>query len=126
MEKFENLNELIVALLLWITTHTEYKDPKKFPQIKFIEQKELSEMACGRECEILALTPEVPKYTIFLSKSLSPMDDVCDRGILLHELIHILQEDQNVPYPVHFYHLYYLHPYYNLFLGLFVLFHCFF
>ena len=57
MEKFENLNELIVALLLWITTHTEYKDPKEFPQIKFIEQKELSEMACGRECEILAFTP---------------------------------------------------------------------
>ena len=23
------------------------------------------------------------------------MDDVCHRGILLHELIHILQEDQN-------------------------------
>ena len=53
-------------------------------------------MACGRECEILALNPESPKYTIFLSKSLSPMDDVCHRGILLHELIHVLQEDQNI------------------------------
>ena len=94
MEKFENLNELIVSLLLWITTHTEYKDPKQFPNIQFIEQKELSQMACGRDCEILALTPENPKYTIFLSKTLKPMTDVCHRGILLHEIIHILQEDQ--------------------------------
>ncbi|MAI75931.1 MAG: hypothetical protein CBC25_02050 [Pelagibacteraceae bacterium TMED65] len=96
MEKFETLNELIVALLLWITTHTEYKDPKKLPVINFIEQKELSNMACGRECEILALTPDNPKYTIYLSKELSPMDDICHRGILLHEIIHILQEDQSI------------------------------
>ena len=96
MEKFENLNELIVALLLWITTHTDYKDPKKLPVVNFIEQKKLSQMACGRECEILALTPDNPKYTIYLSKKLSPMNDICHRGILLHEIIHILQEDQNI------------------------------
>ncbi len=96
MEKFETLNELIVALLLWITTHTDYKDPKKLPVVNFIEQKKLSQMACGRECEILALTPDNPKYTIYLSKKLSPMNDICHRGILLHEIIHILQEDQNI------------------------------
>ena len=33
MEKFETLNELIVALLFWITTNTEYKEPKKFPEV---------------------------------------------------------------------------------------------
>ena len=36
------------------------------------------------------------KYTIFLADTLSPMDDICHRGILLHELIHILQEDQEI------------------------------
>ena len=96
MEKFETFNELILALLLWITTHTDYKEPKIFPKIQFIEQKALAEMACGRECEILALTPDNPKYTIFLADTLSPMDDICHRGILLHELIHILQEDQEI------------------------------
>ena len=94
MEKFENLNELIVALLLWITTNTEYKEPKKFPVVEFIEQEQLAQLACKRDCEIQALTPENPKYTIYLSKTLSPMNDICHRGILLHELIHILQEDQ--------------------------------
>ncbi len=96
MEKFETLNELIVALLLWITTNTEYKDPKKFPRVEFLEQNRLSQLACKRDCEILALTPENPRYTIYLSKQLSPMDDICHRGILLHELIHILQDDQSI------------------------------
>ncbi len=95
MEKFDTFNELILALLFWITTHTEYKEPKIFPKIEFIDQKELSKLACGRDCEILALTPESPKYTIYLSNTLNPMEDVCDRGILLHEIIHILQDDQN-------------------------------
>ena len=81
MEKFETLNELIVALLFWITTNTEYKEPKKFPEVEFLEQKELSQLACKRDCEILALTPDNPKYTIYLSKQLSPMDDICHRGI---------------------------------------------
>tara|TARA_E500000331_G_C16952093_1_gene580988 strand:- start:140 stop:586 length:447 start_codon:yes stop_codon:yes gene_type:complete len=96
MEKFENINELIVALLLWITSHTEYKNPIKYPAIEFIEQKELSQLACKMDCEILAYTPIKPKYKIFLSNTLDPLNDVCHRAILMHEIIHVLQEEQGV------------------------------
>ena len=48
-----------------------------------------------KKCEILAYTPLEPKYLIYLSDNLKPMTDVCHRGILLHEIIHVLQEDQN-------------------------------
>ena len=96
MEKFENINELIVALLLWITSHTEYKNPIKYPSIEFIEQKELSQLACKMDCEILAYTPIEPKYKIFLSNTLDPLNDVCHRAILMHEIIHVLQEEQEV------------------------------
>ena len=44
----------------------------------------------------MAYTPNVPKYKIYLAKNLDPMTDVCHRGVLLHELIHVLQEDQNI------------------------------
>lgn len=94
MEKFENINELIVALLLWITSHTEYKNPIKYPSIEFIEQKELSQLACKMDCEILAYTPIEPKYKIFLSNTLDPLNDVCHRAVLMHEIIHVLQEEQ--------------------------------
>ena len=40
MEKYETLNQLIVALLLWITTNTEYNDPKIIPKVEFLDQKE--------------------------------------------------------------------------------------
>ena len=96
MEKFENINELIVALLLWITSHTEYKNPIKYPAIEFIEQKELSQLACKMDCEILAYTPIEPKYKIFLSNKLDPLNDICHRGILMHEIIHVLQNDQDI------------------------------
>ena len=96
MEKFENINELIVALLFWITSHTDYKNPIKYPAVEFIEQKKLSQLACKTDCEILAYTPLEPKYKIFLSNKLDPLNDICHRGILMHEIIHVLQEEQGV------------------------------
>ena len=97
MEKFETLNELILALMLWITSNTNYIEPKQVPQVEFIEQEKLSEIACkNRSCEIMAYTPLTPKYKICLSNELKPMTDVCHRAILMHEIIHVIQEDQNV------------------------------
>lgn len=97
MEKFETLNELILALMLWITSNTNYIEPKQVPEVEFIEQEKLSEIACkNRSCEIMAYTPLTPKYKIFLSNELKPMTDVCHRAILMHEIIHVIQEDQNV------------------------------
>ena len=81
MEKFENFNELILALMLWITSNTNYISLKQIPDIEFIEQSKLSELACGnRECEIMAYTPFEPKYKIYLAKNLDPMTNICDRG----------------------------------------------
>tara|TARA_B100000287_G_C20138921_1_gene585379 strand:+ start:99 stop:545 length:447 start_codon:yes stop_codon:yes gene_type:complete len=94
MEKFGNINELILALLLWITSNSNYTIPQKDINVEFIQQTELSKLACGRDCEILAYTPLEPKYKIYLSDKLDPNNNVCDRGILLHEIIHVLQEEQ--------------------------------
>tara|TARA_B100001057_G_scaffold10755_1_gene10244 strand:+ start:357 stop:806 length:450 start_codon:yes stop_codon:yes gene_type:complete len=97
MEKFETLNELILALMLWITSNTNYIEPKQVPQVEFIEQEKLSEIACkNRSCEIMAYTPITPKYKIYMSNELNPMTDICHRAILMHEIIHVIQEDQKV------------------------------
>ena len=71
MEKFENLNELIIALLLWITSNTDYINPKQLPEVGFLEQNELSQLACKNDCEILAYTPVEPKYTVYLSNKVN-------------------------------------------------------
>ena len=94
MEKFSNINELIIALLIWITSNSDYVLPKKEITVETVEQSKLASIACGKECEILAYTPLEPKYLVFLSENLDPQMDVCDRAILMHELIHVLQEEQ--------------------------------
>ena len=53
MEKFANLNELILALVFWITSNTNYIDPKTLPKVEFVAQNELSEIACKKKCVYL-------------------------------------------------------------------------
>lgn len=91
--KFETLNEVIISLILWITTHTNYPEPKSNIDVEFIDQKELEIIACGRPCEIMAYTPNSGKSKIYLVKELDPLKDVCHQAILMHEIIHVIQEE---------------------------------
>ena len=93
--KYETLNEVIVALILWITSNTEYTKPEKNINIEFIEQEKLSEVACGKPCEIIAYTPKNERYKIYLINTMKPQSNVCDQGVLLHEIIHVIQEQEN-------------------------------
>ena len=93
--KFETLNEVILALILWITTNTNHPKPQNDINVEFISQNSLSELACGRPCEIMAYTPEKEKNKIYLINDLNPLDDVCDQGILLHEIIHVIQQENS-------------------------------
>ena len=92
--KIENINEIILALLLWITSNTDYGDITTKPKVEFLVQSELAELACNRPCEIIAYTPLNSKDIIYLSDTINPFEDVCARGILLHELIHIFQNNK--------------------------------
>lgn len=91
--KFENINELIAALILWITSNTSFIELKVKPEVIFLNKEKLNEKACGRPCQIFAYTPENSKKIVYLIDSLKPKSDVCDQGILLHELIHVFQNN---------------------------------
>ncbi|MDC3091030.1 hypothetical protein OA848_01430 [Rickettsiales bacterium] len=93
--KYETLNEVILALILWITSNTEYIKPEKEISVEFIQQEELSKIACGKPCEIMAYTPKSEKYKIYLINTMDPQNNVCDQGILMHEIIHVLQEQND-------------------------------
>ena len=47
MEKFENFNELILALMLWITSNTNYINLNKHQILSLLNKVNLSELACG-------------------------------------------------------------------------------
>ena len=56
------LNSTITALFIWINSHlgsigANYEMPPYHPEIKFVDQKELSEMACERPCPVVGWYP---------------------------------------------------------------------
>ena len=72
--KFENINEIILSLLLWIASNTDYGDITVNPKVQFLVQSELAELACSRPCEIIAYTPKDSKEKIYLSKNINPTE----------------------------------------------------
>ena len=91
--KYETLNEVILALILWISTYTNHPEPRNDIIVEFIEQEKLSKLACGKPCEIMAYTPQQGENKIYLINTMKPLNDVCHQGILLHEIIHVIQEE---------------------------------
>ena len=57
MEKFETFNELILALMLWITSNTNYIEPKQVPEVEFIEQENFQKLPVKIEAVRLWPTP---------------------------------------------------------------------
>lgn len=91
--KYETINEVILALILWISTNTDYPKTENNIKVEFIEQKVLERKVCTKSCEILAYTPHDESRKVYLVKSLDPRENVCHQGILLHEIIHVIQEE---------------------------------
>tara|TARA_B100001245_G_scaffold211046_1_gene175493 strand:+ start:40 stop:498 length:459 start_codon:yes stop_codon:yes gene_type:complete len=93
--------ELITSLLLWISLNSGYILPKEAPEIVPVSHDALSQMACIDDCPVLGFYPD-SKYVnpfiadgvskIYLDQRMKPDEDVCATSILLHELVHYVQE----------------------------------
>ncbi len=86
------LRETVAALVMWLASHTSFAVLETSPQITFIEQAALAERVCGRPCDIVAWTPYDPPDLVYLSEDMNPVTDICDRAVLLHEIVHLLQQ----------------------------------
>lgn len=84
------MTELIAALLSWAVLLTGDPRPAIPPSIEMVPHAFLEEVACGAPCPILGL------YTygnvLYLDDSLDPAADVWARSVLVHELVHYVQE----------------------------------
>lgn len=86
------LKALVVGLLAWLNVHTGYDIPAQRPVVAFVPQQELVRMACTGPCPILAWSPTDSPHVIYLAHGLDPENNTCERAILVHELVHHLQE----------------------------------
>jgi hypothetical protein len=84
------VNELVVALMAWAVLLTGSPKPATLPTVTLVPHVHLEELACGQPCPVLGL------YTfgevVYLDDQLDPDADVYARSILLHELVHYLQQ----------------------------------
>jgi hypothetical protein len=83
--------ELVPALLYAIDQLSKYPRPANAPEIFRVPKERLQELACtSSKCGVLATYQ--PGAGIFLDERLEPETNLFDRSVLLHELVHYLQE----------------------------------
>lgn len=81
---------LVVQLMAAVYGLTGHPVPATAPEIEFVPQAFLAERACGKPCAVLGWYGG--ERVVYLDDRLSPEDSLWDRGILVHELVHYMQE----------------------------------
>jgi hypothetical protein len=85
------MSDIYAVMLSWAVTLSGYGPPAEQPKITQVEHAELVQRACGgRECKVLGWYP--PGGTIYLDRRLDPEDSLFASSIVVHEMVHYLQE----------------------------------
>lgn len=86
-----DINTLCLSFLMFLNQQNLYEPVKTCPQVNMVSINELQTIACdGAECPVKAFY-DLEDKTIFLSSQLD-LDFSLDRSILLHELVHYVQD----------------------------------
>ena len=77
-------------LIETIAALSDYRVTTELPPIFEVPQHVLEEKVCDQPCNVTAAY--VPREGIYLAASLNPVREPLDRAVLLHELVHFLQQ----------------------------------
>lgn len=85
--------ELLPALLSALDQLSKYRRTSLLPALHRLPPAELQQLVCGAPCPALATYR--PGEGIYLDEKLKPETSLFDRSVLLHELVHYLQDLNN-------------------------------
>ena len=85
---------LLAALTSWIIGNTEFSTKIDPPEFFILTSNEMSKKACFSDNKCRVKAYYVKDEGIYYIKDLKPNLNVCDRSIILHELIHHYQKNQ--------------------------------
>ncbi len=85
------LKLMAAGLMSWINVQAELPVPNDPPDIQFVSHAELERDVCRQSCNVLGFSPHDGGPVIYLDSALDVENNVCHRGILLHELVHYMQ-----------------------------------
>jgi len=86
----QTLEEVAQQLIEIIAVLADYRVTKQLPPIFEVPQHVLEEKVCDQPCNVSAAY--VPREGIYLADNLNPVREPLDRAVLLHELVHYLQQ----------------------------------
>jgi len=86
----QNLEPLLRSLLQAIETLSDYRAPETLPAVFQLPQAALEAKVCDEPCNVSAAY--IPHDGIYLAENLDPEHQAVDQSILLHELVHYLQQ----------------------------------
>lgn len=87
------MEHLLPELLRAIDRLSKYPVPATVPAVHRVPHAIVEQLACGRKCAALAAYRS--GEGIYLDESLSPETDIFARSVLLHELVHYVQDIAN-------------------------------
>ncbi|KPK35763.1 MAG: hypothetical protein AMJ66_00275 [Betaproteobacteria bacterium SG8_40] len=87
------MEDLLAELLIAIDRLSKYKVPDEAPPIHRVPHETIEQLTCGAECAALAVYRA--GEGIYLDEALQPETNIFARSVLLHELVHYVQDASN-------------------------------
>lgn len=88
--EIDTMPDLVDSLLKTISGMSGYAKPSAAPLVTKVSRGEIERTICSGPCPVKAW--HMPGEGIFMDDRLTPETDLVHRSILLHELVHYLQE----------------------------------
>ena len=88
--EIDTMPDLVDSLLNTISGMSDYAKPSTTPLVTKVSRGEIERTICSGPCPVKAW--HMPGEGIFMDDRLTPEIDLVHRSILLHELVHYLQE----------------------------------
>jgi hypothetical protein len=85
-----DLEPLLLSLFSAIAALSDYRAPAELPQVFQLPQPVIEAKVCDEPCNVSAAYS--PREGIYLAENLDPVHEPMDRSVLLHELVHYLQQ----------------------------------
>jgi hypothetical protein len=89
---FTDLRDLTRHLLRTAARMTKYARPEALPMVTRVPRRELDRLGCGDtgKCGVSAMY--IPERGVLIAEDLTPETNLFHRSILLHEVVHYLQD----------------------------------
>lgn len=86
------MDEILAIMMSWAVTLSGYPAPRQLPAVVHVPHAFMVEHACrGQECHVQGWFPS--GQTIYLDQNLDPVNGLYDSSVLLHEMVHYLQQE---------------------------------